>query len=621
MYVVATAGHVDHGKSTLLRALTGMEPDRWAEERERGMTIDLGYVWMTLPSGARLAFVDVPGHERFVGNMLAGVGPVPAVLFVVAADEGWMPQSAEHLAALDALGVRHGLLAITRGDLGDAELAEAEAREYLRGTSLAGMEAVAVSAVTGAGLEDVRSALDRLVAQLPPPQTGAPVRLWIDRVFGIRGSGTVVTGTLGAGTLRVGDELQVDAGETVRVRGLQALQERRDEVSAVARVAVNVRTTGRVALQRGAALVTPGRWQLTDTVDAWLDMSAPPDKVDAGTRDEAGAGGPPAAATVHIGSARVPARLRVLGASVPRYVVRLALSTPLPLHVGDLALLRDASRARGARVLGRVTVLDVRPPRLNRRGAAAQRGRMLAALSTVPDGAELLRQRGVVRRPDLIAMGGTPPVPALVADWLVDPEHAGRLRHELVQVVGRYAAAHPLEPGVPLEAARHTLGLPDRRIVEALVRSPLRLSDGRIEDERRAEGLPAALVEALARVRAELTAHPFHAPEQERLTALGLDRRAVAVAARHGLLLRIADGVVLLPHADQQAVRILATLPQPFTASAAREALDTTRRVVIPLLEYLDRCGATERVDETHRRCRVQPGTAADGQTARIAPS
>ncbi|HET6211527.1 MAG TPA: selenocysteine-specific translation elongation factor, partial [Micromonosporaceae bacterium] len=368
MYVVATAGHVDHGKSTLLRALTGMEPDRWAQERERGMTIDLGYVWATLPSGAPLAFVDVPGHERFVPNMLAGVGPVPAVLFVVAADEGWMPQSAEHLAALDALGVRHGLLVVTRADLGDAALAAAEAREYLRGTSLADIEAVCVSAVTGAGLGDLWAALDRLVAALPAPDPAAPLRLWVDRVFVIRGSGTVVTGTLGAGTIRVGDELQVGA-DRVRVRGLQALQRRCEEVSPVARVAVNLRGAPRAGLRRGSALLTPDRWQLTDVLDAWLDLPPGEDAV------------PPAASTLHIGSARVPARMRLLGPpDGSRLAVRLSLGSPLPLHIGDRALLRDASQTRGTRVLGRVTALDVRPPALRRRGASAGRGRELSAL-------------------------------------------------------------------------------------------------------------------------------------------------------------------------------------------------------------------------------------------------
>src|ERR1700722_6573468 len=172
MYVVATAGHVDHGKSTLVRALTGMEPDRWAEERRRGMTIDLGYAWMTLaapdggPAGEMLAFVDVPGHERFVPNMLAGLGPVPAVLFVVAAERGWMPQSAEHLAAVDALGVRHGLLVITRSDLADPEPATRQARAEIARTSLGDVEAVPVSAVTGQGLDQLNEALVRLVGSL-----------------------------------------------------------------------------------------------------------------------------------------------------------------------------------------------------------------------------------------------------------------------------------------------------------------------------------------------------------------------------------------------------------------------------------------------------------------------
>ena len=201
MQVIATAGHVDHGKSALVRALTGMEPDRWAEERRRGLTIDLGFAWMTLPGGERVAFVDVPGHERFVPNMLAGVGPVPAVLFVVAADGGWMPQSAEHLAAIDAVGIRHGLLAVTRCDLADPGPATRQALDFVSRTSLGAVEAVAVSAVTGAGLPELRDALARLVAALPVPDPAAPVRLWVDRSFSIRGSGTVVTGTLPAGTV------------------------------------------------------------------------------------------------------------------------------------------------------------------------------------------------------------------------------------------------------------------------------------------------------------------------------------------------------------------------------------------------------------------------------------
>src|SRR5215469_664304 len=196
MQVVVTAGHVDHGKSALIRALTGMEPDRWAEERRRGMTIDLGFGWLTLPSGDQLAFVDVPGHERFVTNMLAGAGPVPAVLFVVAADEGWKPQSAEHLAVISALGIKRGLLVITKSDLVDPAAATAVAQAQLAKSSLGEIPVVAVSAVTGAGVPSLVSALDALVGSLPQPDPGAPVRIWVDRSFSMTGSGTVATGTL-----------------------------------------------------------------------------------------------------------------------------------------------------------------------------------------------------------------------------------------------------------------------------------------------------------------------------------------------------------------------------------------------------------------------------------------
>ena len=203
MQVIATAGHVDHGKSALVRALTGTDPDRWEEERRRGLTIDLGFAWLTLPSGEQLAFVDVPGHERFVPNMLAGVGPVPAVLFVVAADEGWMPQSAEHLAVIDALGIPHGLLVVTRADLADPGAAMAQATDQISKTSLGGVAAVAVSATTGEGLAALLTALDDLAASLGVPDPDAPVRLWVDRAFSISGSGTVVTGTLPAASIAV----------------------------------------------------------------------------------------------------------------------------------------------------------------------------------------------------------------------------------------------------------------------------------------------------------------------------------------------------------------------------------------------------------------------------------
>ncbi|MER7591412.1 selenocysteine-specific translation elongation factor [Micromonospora sp. NPDC127501] len=580
MFVVATAGHVDHGKSTLVRALTGMEPDRWAEERRRGMTIDLGFAWTTLPSGGTVAFVDVPGHERFVPNMLAGVGPVPAALIVVAADEGWMPQSAEHLAALDALGVAYGLLAVTRADLADPRPATARARAEIAETSLGAVPAVAVSGLTGAGLPQLREALDRLAAQLPAPVVDDPVRLWVDRSFTVRGSGTVVTGTLGTGRLRVGDELELaGADEPVRVRGLHSLGEARPEAAAVARVAVNLRGTPRDRLGRGDALLTPGRFHHTDLVDVRLAGDPAADL--------------PATLTLHVGSAAVPVRVRPLGPDT----VRLRLARPLPLLVGDRALLRDPGRHH---VSGGVRVLDVAPPPLGRRGAAAARAQVLAELDGRPDLAGELRRRRLIRTGALIRMGVPVHAEPVAGDWLADPAHWRRLGERLTEEVARHAREHPLEPGMPVDALRQRLALPDRVLVEALVRPPLRIHAGRV-GAASANALPEPVALAVQRVRAEYGDRPFRAPEADRLVDLGLGPREIGAAVRAGALLRLADNVVLLPDALDDAVRVLAGLPQPFTLSAARQALDTTRRVAVPLLELLDRRGATRRLPDDAR--------------------
>ncbi|MEJ7742103.1 MAG: GTP-binding protein [Nocardioidaceae bacterium] len=209
MHVIATAGHVDHGKSTLVKALTGTDPDRLEEEHRRGLSIQLGYCWTTLEPVGEVAFVDVPGHERFLSTMLSGIGPVPAVLFVVAADDPWMPQAAEHLAALDALSVSSGVVAVTRSDLADPGPARKRAEAELSRTSLRGAPVVAVSGRTGEGLDELRAQLVALVTSLPVADESADVRLWVDRRFSIKGVGTVVTGTLPAGRICVGDSLGV----------------------------------------------------------------------------------------------------------------------------------------------------------------------------------------------------------------------------------------------------------------------------------------------------------------------------------------------------------------------------------------------------------------------------
>jgi selenocysteine-specific elongation factor len=611
--VIATAGHVDHGKSALVRALTGMEPDRWAEERRRGLTIDLGFAWMTLPDGERLAFVDVPGHERFVPNMLAGVGSVPAVLVVVAADGGWMPQSAEHLAAIDAVGIRHGLLVVTRCDLADPGPATRQAAEQIAATSLGPVEAVAVSAVTGAGLPDLRAALVRLVASLPVPDAAAPVRLWVDRSFSIRGSGTVVTGTLPAGTVRSGQELLLTPSmRPARIRGIESLNEPVASVSGVARVALNLRGIPADVPARGMALVDAGRWTMTKLADVRLlvppALRLPPD------------------ITVHIGSARVLARLRSLGplpASGGAMIARLTLREPLPLHVGDRLLLRDPGSA-SVTILG-ATVLDVAPPALVRRGAATAAGRELAAWPDVPAAADLLRRHGLLRASAVAAMGvtGSLPAPVTASGWLADPARWGDLRRQLAEMVATHARRDPLAIGLPPEAARAALRLPDRALVEALARqsgpgdapSRVRLDGGYLclaeaqkpsQSQGSQPALPPQVLASVRAVLADLARAPFMAPEAGRLRELGLDGRAIGAAARAGLLLRVAEQVVLAPGAEAEAARALAGLPQPFTAAEARQALGTTRRVAIPLLEYLDRAGITQRLPDDRRRLRLK---------------
>ena len=588
--VVATAGHVDHGKSTLVRALTGMEPDRLAEERRRGLTIDLGFAWTRLPSGTDLAFVDVPGHERFVTTMLAGAGPVPAALIVVAADEGWMPQSAEHLDALDALGVEHGLLVITRCDLLDPEPAREDALGEIARSALGVPEVVEVCAPRGEGIDALRSALDGLVAAVPEPDPHADVRLWIDRAFSIRGAGTVVTGTLGAGTIRVDDELEL-GGRRVHVRGLQSLGEPVGEARGVARVAVNLRGVPLEAVARGEALLTPG---------AWLA----PAELDVALRGVRGAepGPLPREVMLHAGSAAVMVHVRPLG---PGHA-RLRPERPLPLRIGDRAVLRDPGRRA---VVAGVEVLDVLPPALRRRGAAARRAAELAEPGFGTAAGEL-RRRGLVRVADLVAMGvprtevDTPS--AVRADgWLVAPARAEEAVSALAAAVHAHDAAEPLDPGLTIEAARRAADLPTAGLVTAVLtgagaESP-QLRAGRVHLGR-AHGLPEQVRAAMEKLRADLVVEPFRAPDAGRLAELGLGPRELAALVRAGELVAIADGVVLLPDAPDRAVTLLRNVGPAFTLSEARQALGTTRRVAVPLLEHLARTGRTVRVDDlTHQ--------------------
>ncbi|MCU4297316.1 selenocysteine-specific translation elongation factor [Brevibacterium permense] len=626
-FVIATAGHVDHGKSTLVGALTGMEPDRWAEEKKRGLTIDLGFAWTTLPSGRELAFVDVPGHEKFLANMLAGLGPAPIACFVIAADKGWQAQSSDHRDAINALGITHGLVVVTRADLApdSVETTKAQVSAQLRGTTLEAAPIVTVSATTGEGLPELISVLDEVTATAEAPSASGRVRLWIDRAFTIKGAGTVVTGTLTAGTLTTGDtvELRGDTiDRTVGVRGLQSRNSTTTEVVPQARVAVNLRDVPADDLHRGDALLTPEAWPIVDTIDVRRTMG---EALDSGIHE----------LMAHIGTAAVPARLRSFAADH----ARLTLDRPLPLQVSDRIVLR----APGSRnVFAGLLVLDVDPPELTRRGDGARRAQLLAERPSEGDLLAEVARRGAVERSVLTRFGLQIPVddslPAEVEDmggWLVHSPALTTWVEAAKSLVSHELTASPMAAGVPVkavaEALRRTSGTGRRRpgepkddaspngktpsthplpestgtatrtlLGEIISRAGLEAVDGIVRPPGHIAGLGEAEA-GIAEIEHRLAADPFAAPEADDLRELGLGVRELAVAEKAGRILRLGDGIIVSPRTPAQAMRILAGLDQPFTTSQARQALGTTRRVVIPLLEHLDGRGWTRRLDTTHR--------------------
>ena len=614
MHVICTAGHVDHGKSSLVTALTTMQPDRFAEEQQRGLTIDLGFAWFELDDRHTVAFVDLPGHERFIGNMLAGAGPIEIALLVVAANEGWMPQSTEHLQILDLLGVSHAVVALTKIDTVDAEtveLAELEVLEGLEATSLEGARIVATSAHTGEGLDELRDALREVCDRAGAAADRARPRVWIDRAFTIRGAGTVVTGTLGGGHLAVGDDLVVLPGEAGgRARGLQALDHPRERVAPGSRVAVNLSGVDRNAVGRGQALVRAGQWRSTTTFDAWL-------RVLPGRRVRH-----TGAWHIHVGSAEHVARIWPLGdrevAGGTEGPVRVELRGAVTVEIGDRFVLREVGRGVTA---GGGPVLAPSPPRRPRGGrvrtARAEQLRLRHA--TLGDRSRLLAlhvaERGAVARADATAVVGTAPevVPEgvlVLGDSYVDRGHLQRWTAAVRAALAAYHDAHPLARVAPRAVADQAAvgaacpaGVVDAVLAWAeqeglVVREAggVRLPDHRVAldaDQRRTrDGLLAAL-----------DAAPY-APPSLSATArsVGASTALVAELEAAGLLVRLDSDIALTADAVDRATALLrdtAAREGPLTASRARQVLDTSRKYALPLLEELDRRGITRRQGDT----------------------
>jgi selenocysteine-specific elongation factor len=561
MHVVATAGHVDHGKSTLVQALTGTDPDRFAEEKARGLTIDLGFAMTTLPSGATLSLVDVPGHVRFIKNMLAGVGAVDACLFVVAATEGWKPQSEEHLRILELLGVRHGIIALTK--VGPAEpdlidLARMEIDEQVEGTFLVGAPVIGVDSPTGVGIEEIRSAIDEMLASTPTSADLDRPRLWVDRAFAARGAGTVVTGTLTGGRLRVGDELELNPGRrTVRVRTLQNHHAEHEELPPGTRCAINLVGVSHDQVDRGDVLTRPDQWHLTTVVDASLQVL---DRLDHPVSRRG-------AHVAYLGAGEHPCRLRVLGPDVlepgSNESVRLFLPEALPLLPGDRFVLRESGRSE---TVGGGEILDVDPrERASRARPDRSVDRVISERGWVPAD-ELLRLTGTRREPN-------------VAAWVVDPV---ALNETLGWLRGAIDGAGPL--GLDLA----TLDDHQRAAVDLL--TDVAVEGGRLVATGAIDPLADHPFPRL------LAASPFAPPPPD-----GVDRAELREMVRRGLVVE-QDGMFFATSAVDEAAALAARLlmdsPEGFTVSTFREAAGNTRRHAMPLLARLDGTGITRRRDD-----------------------
>lgn len=561
MRVVATAGHVDHGKSSLVLALTGTDPDRFEEEKRRGLTIDLGFAHTDLPSGEAVSFVDVPGHVRFLRNMLAGVGGVDACLFVVAATEGWKPQSEEHLRILELLGLRHGVIAMTKRDLVDdewLEIAMLEVADHVTGTFLDSAPIVAVDSLSGNGLDELLATLDGLIADTPVSADRRRPRLWIDRVFAAKGSGTVVTGTLTGGELRHDDTVAIEpGGHSARIRSIQTLGSNVGAIGPGNRVALNLNGVGHDEIGRGHAVVTPDRWHNTDRFDASLDVLASLDH-DVSRRG---------AYLAYVGSRELPVKVRVLGGDAlapgTSGAVRLFLPDALPLLPGDRYVLRESGRDE---TVGGGEVLDIAPVT---RASKARPDRSIE---------RVVAERGWVGIDELDLLTGETVEPT-VGRWVTTPA--------LLVETQRSVAAAVDEAG---ELGLDLAGLDDyeRAVVDTL-------DDVTIEAGR---ARAADVVDPFAdHPLADVVLAGGFTPE----LPADADRVAVRELTRRGILV---ERDKLLFHRDsidaaaQVAAELLADDPAGFTVAEFRDRTGASRKYALPLVAELDARGITRRRDD-----------------------
>lgn len=616
MHVIATAGHVDHGKSSLVKALTGIDPDRLEEEKRRGLTIDLGFAWIQLPSGRNVGIVDVPGHERFIKNMLAGVGATDVALFVVAANEGWKPQSQEHLDILDLLGFSTGIIVITKSDTVSEKQVHDLTDDVLarvRQTSLAGSPIMAVSARTGQGLPELLKSLDDVVGQASPAQDLGRPRLWIDRAFSIKGSGTVVTGTLLEGALTEDQEVEiVNKGTRARIRTIQS---HRSEVARIGpgnRTALNLVSIDRETIDRGDVLSSPGSWVLTQGFVAelrFLDLGFDPN--DRG------------AFKIYHGSAELDCSLTFIGPPAERgghgFVACRILGPPHVASFGDRIILRDSGRRI---TLAGGTIIE---PFLQNFGSpksneAVTRARSRADAQAVRGYmAVLLDESEGIKISEALLMTGLEKdaLPGILTKTFVVSEKThDEIRSRVMEQVRDYQVDHPVEPGIPRTQIKAGSA---PQITEEILE--LLITQGQLQPEgtfvRTPDHQPQTETPEALHLLNAVNAAGFSPPTVAELNQQ-YDPSLIRSLVRNGRLVQIDRDIVISSDRLQQlftAVRELALESDGFTVAGFRDRVGTTRKYAVPMLEYLDSTKFTVRQQDVRiLGPAARPSLAEDGK-------
>ncbi len=627
MRVIGTAGHVDHGKSSLVQAITGINPDRLAEEQRRQMTIDLGFAWLTLPDGESVGIVDVPGHRDFIENMLAGAGGIDAVLFVVAADEGVMPQTREHLSILDLLNVQKGIIALTKTDVVDGEwldLVEEDVSKLVSASSLGQSPIVRVSSKTGEGLDELVTSLQNILQEVPRRKDRGAPRLPIDRVFTIAGFGTVVTGTLLDGTLAIGDSVEIHPGRSKgRIRGLQTHKEKLDHAIQGSRVAVNISGIEVDDVERGEVVIKPGSYISTSMIDVHFRLLADTDHVMRHDQE----------VKLYAGAAQRIAKVRLLGCDVLNPGedgwLQLLLSAPVVMIRGDRFILRRPSPSS---TLGGGVVADAHPKRRHRLKDHAVIEQLEAFLRGTP---------ATVLQRTLEGMGPAPLPDALKEAGISDDE-AEEAIQELIQngelitlhenelsvessslvmdknswltiverirkILAEYHRANPLQIGMPIEELRSKMGMETKLATflleqavkdETIVIVPgfVSLKDHRVQLEENEKKVVDQLL-------LKFDSNPY-APPSLKETKQEIGDDLVRFLLESGALVQVSEDVIFKADTyDEMVDKVKEDLKENGTLTVAdvRDEFQTSRKYALALMEHLDAVGVTVREGDLRR--------------------